>query len=1060
MNRRSITTLLFFLLLCAVLSSSPASGATTEVRVVKYAADGYTVLAEKRVDYHWMEANLPVYGDGMTHYYHQGPVFVDDPEDRWNPPEDTNCYPEKDMGAVKGTNVKDLCDLVGGMEEGNYVVVRAADGLSRPFAYKNVYNYGLREGPIVLTWYVDGLSLYPEKSYPDTGYSDGMRLVWFADTSVNPWGEHIFGNWDWHESADEEYWYFYYGSPTEMYPTTTGLSVKYISEILIYSQEEPLGSIGITSRPAGAIVVLDGMETDYTTPCVISDLEIGSYAVTVRLDGYIEPYEEWVEVVHDTQSDVHFTLEREDSSGDELYFESEEEDTESDGGGRYTLLPVPATRGRLHLLTTEEPDPGGPEIPAIAGGRLYLFCAVDCTGNTCPEIEPCRLDTGGTPLDPEARYHFTGDSGSLEIATFGYTVSDQDGIERILDAGIPDTCDGCGRATTAALVVEEDPDGPPISVLIGETADIPGTRDGSLWPGRETVAEFQVGRDLSGAKSALLFIVSTSPEGNGGAMYRVTARDRVFTGEFDQSVDGMGTAVLDVTPALSGETLTVGVGGEGASGVDLPLENRVVALVVEWKEEMPVSTTRPTPEAPMTESAIVRVPSESMPETPVPTLIPETITDKPGWAESISRAIGDLFWNILVLFDPALGERSDYFPGGGSPSTSVDTAGWTPREVVITVISDPRGADVSVDGQFLATTPCRLGMQAGETYDLLLVLEGYEPYRLDMAPEADRFLNVSLSRSPGETAAGAEPDDASPEDRRRYGGVYVTSYPGDLELRVDGKDLGQKTPAVVYGLKEGFHSVEVRRYREGVSVPESITSRVWVYRGAISLASFDLAGIDLSRRIRVVSEDEENIQFTVDGRYPVMSTPAEIDMKGIGLFVTSVEDESYVSYSIPDGLQSGKTFGIGGYEGILHTLDVTSEPAGAEIFLDGIRTGLHTPSRLSGLSHGYHRFMVTLPGHLPQEKVLNVPRDDDLHVSRTEKFILETYPHGSLVVESDPAGARIYIDGISTGEQTPCTFEGLTLGIHEVKLVIGAESRSVDAIVEPDRPRRYFIDLV
>ena len=104
--------------------------------------------------------------------------------------------------------------------------------------------------------------------------------------------------------------------------------------------------------------------------------------------------------------------------------------------------------------------------------------------------------------------------------------------------------------------------------------------------------------------------------------------------------------------------------------------------------------------------------------------------------------------------------------------------------------------------------------------------------------------------------------------------------------------------------------------------------------------------------------------------------------------------------------------------------------------------------------------MVTLPGHLPREKVISVPRDDDLHVSATQKFILETYPHGSLVVESDPAGARIYIDGVSTGEQTPCTFDGLTLGIHEVKLVIGAESRSVDAIVEPDRARRYFIDLV
>jgi len=61
--------------------------------------------AQTTVTYQWMEANLPVLGDGTTHYYHQGPVFIDDPDEhgqalRWNPAEDTN-VDTKDMGAVK-----------------------------------------------------------------------------------------------------------------------------------------------------------------------------------------------------------------------------------------------------------------------------------------------------------------------------------------------------------------------------------------------------------------------------------------------------------------------------------------------------------------------------------------------------------------------------------------------------------------------------------------------------------------------------------------------------------------------------------------------------------------------------------------------------------------------------------------------------------------------------------------------------------------------------------------------------------------------------------------------
>ena len=93
------------------------SGASTEIHIVKYAVDGSTVLNETRIDYRWMEQNLPVKGDGITHYYLQGPVFVDRPEDRWNIAEDTNVQ-EKDMGAIKGTDVRDLCNLVGGMVSG------------------------------------------------------------------------------------------------------------------------------------------------------------------------------------------------------------------------------------------------------------------------------------------------------------------------------------------------------------------------------------------------------------------------------------------------------------------------------------------------------------------------------------------------------------------------------------------------------------------------------------------------------------------------------------------------------------------------------------------------------------------------------------------------------------------------------------------------------------------------------------------------------------------------------------------------------------------------------
>lgn len=217
-------------LLLVVLVTGFSLAATTGLHIVRYGSDGTTILQETTVPHQWLEENLPVQGDGLTHYYHQGPVFLDHPDPvqqallRWNPGEDTNVR-EKDMGAVKGTDLRDICELVGGMTPEDIVRVRAADGFMKEFAYRNVYTPQPRQGPLVVTWYKADEGYVP-------GYRDGMRLVFFADTSTNPWGIHAFGAWDWHESAGEQYWY-YYRQGDQGYPTTTGLSVMQVSEIHI-----------------------------------------------------------------------------------------------------------------------------------------------------------------------------------------------------------------------------------------------------------------------------------------------------------------------------------------------------------------------------------------------------------------------------------------------------------------------------------------------------------------------------------------------------------------------------------------------------------------------------------------------------------------------------------------------------------------------------------------------------------------------------------------------------------------------------------------------------------
>jgi hypothetical protein len=216
------------ILLCGLVNGAYAAP-TSEVHVVKYAADGTTILNETTVDYHWMEANLPVQGDGKTHYYHQGPVFTDLKENQWDSKETTNF---KDMGAVKGTAVRDLCGLLGGMVSGDEVMVKSGDGYHVEFPYTNIYKPDPRQGTITVSWFNGEESAVGErqgKGYPPD-YHVGMRLVFFADNSTNSAGKNVFGNQDMREVMPAETIHLF----DNLYPSTSGYTVKWVDEIRIY----------------------------------------------------------------------------------------------------------------------------------------------------------------------------------------------------------------------------------------------------------------------------------------------------------------------------------------------------------------------------------------------------------------------------------------------------------------------------------------------------------------------------------------------------------------------------------------------------------------------------------------------------------------------------------------------------------------------------------------------------------------------------------------------------------------------------------------------------------
>jgi hypothetical protein len=228
-----LSLVLVFVLMLSVMpftvSLVMASNATSSVRIVKYASDD-SVIAETTKTYEWLMDNLPQHGDGVTHYYHQGPIFEGD---MWDPSETENL---KDKGAVMGTALIDLCELVGGMSPGTEIMLKAVDGWHTEFAYENIYEPLDEQGVIALCWYNGEDALFGERygeGYPGN-YFTGMQIVFLAGTT-NENGEYVFGNTDMKVCLpDEKYQHFYEGLPS-----TNGLSGKWICEVAIFSGEPP-----------------------------------------------------------------------------------------------------------------------------------------------------------------------------------------------------------------------------------------------------------------------------------------------------------------------------------------------------------------------------------------------------------------------------------------------------------------------------------------------------------------------------------------------------------------------------------------------------------------------------------------------------------------------------------------------------------------------------------------------------------------------------------------------------------------------------------------------------
>lgn len=192
---------------------------------------------------------------------------------------------------------------------------------------------------------------------------------------------------------------------------------------------------------------------------------------------------------------------------------------------------------------------------------------------------------------------------------------------------------------------------------------------------------------------------------------------------------------------------------------------------------------------------------------------------------------------------------------------------------------------------------------------------------------------------------------------------------------------------------------------------------------AIAPLSADYGGL-------VVRSTPEGGRIFLDGN-DVGLTPGQISKIEAGDHQVIVTKEGYSSFSQTVRVSKNVTAMVNAVLTREYgTLNITSEPANAAVYIDGAPKGTVTSSglKVAGLGIGVHKIRVSKAGHQPYEVEMTVENGEGnaLHAVLTPK-------PGSIVITSTPSGAQVSVDGRPQGN-TPCSVTNLFPGTYNVKV--------------------------
>ena len=293
------------------------------------------------------------------------------------------------------------------------------------------------------------------------------------------------------------------------------------------------------------------------------------------------------------------------------------------------------------------------------------------------------------------------------------------------------------------------------------------------------------------------------------------------------------------------------------------------------------------------------------------------------------------------------------------------------------ITSEPSGAEVSILGKVIGTTPRVTNPVPSAMYIVKFSLKGYEPAWLP--------VNVTPGRQV-EAHIALVPENAT---------VVIDSEPSGAHVQMNGREIGD-TPVLLPDLALGSYSASVQMAgytRREIS---------WKVQNGRPI----LINVPLKNNVGTISLNSEpgGAEIEIDGK-TYGNTPFK-DFFEQGQHKIRLTKTGYKPYEkIVTVNRDETTEETVSLETLPGSLALDSEPTGAALFINGIDYGV-TPYKRDSIEAGDYTILLRKDGFDPLEQTVTVHPGELM--DRT--FTLDPNT-GSIILSVNPPGMNIYLDG-------------------------------------------------